>query len=42
MPLLIVLLAVRSVFEERALAARFPDYAAYAERFRFRFVPLVW
>jgi protein-S-isoprenylcysteine O-methyltransferase Ste14 len=41
-PLLVILLAVRSVFEERALANRFPEYAAYAARVRFRFVPLVW
>ncbi|WP_281806399.1 methyltransferase family protein [Methylocystis echinoides] len=41
-PLLVILLAIRSVFEERVLAERFPEYAAYAEKVRFRFVPLVW
>ncbi len=42
MPLLVILLAIRSFFEERALAERFPEYAAYAERVRYRFVPFVW
>jgi protein-S-isoprenylcysteine O-methyltransferase Ste14 len=41
-PLLVILPAVRSVFEERVLAERFPEYAAYAEKVRYRFVPLVW
>ncbi|QGM99810.1 methyltransferase family protein [Methylocystis parvus] len=41
-PLLVILLAVRSVFEERVLAERFPEYAAYAEKVRYRLVPFVW
>jgi len=41
-PVLVILLAIRAVFEERTLAERFPDYAAYAERVRYRFVPGVW
>ncbi|WP_442754254.1 methyltransferase family protein [Methylocystis sp. JAN1] len=41
-PLLVVVLAIRSVFEERMLGERFPDYAAYAEKVRYRFVPFVW
>jgi protein-S-isoprenylcysteine O-methyltransferase Ste14 len=41
-PLLVILLAIRSVFEERVLAQRFPEYAAYAENVRYRFVPLIW
>jgi protein-S-isoprenylcysteine O-methyltransferase Ste14 len=41
-PLLVILLAVRSVFEERVLAERFPEYAAYAEKVRYRFVPFIW
>ncbi|MGE5368130.1 MAG: methyltransferase family protein [Chloroflexota bacterium] len=40
--LLVVLLAIRSILEERALADRFPDYAAYREKVRYRFVPHVW
>jgi protein-S-isoprenylcysteine O-methyltransferase Ste14 len=39
---LILLLAVRSVFEERVLAARFPEYAAYREKVRYRFAPMIW
>jgi protein-S-isoprenylcysteine O-methyltransferase Ste14 len=39
---LIVLIAIRAVFEERTLAAELPGYAAYAERVRYRLVPLVW
>jgi protein-S-isoprenylcysteine O-methyltransferase Ste14 len=41
-PLLVVSFAVRAVLEERTLAARFPDYAGYAARVRYRFVPLIW
>jgi len=40
--LLIALIAIRAVLEERTLAAELPGYAAYAERVRYRLVPLVW
>ncbi|HEV3241829.1 MAG TPA: isoprenylcysteine carboxylmethyltransferase family protein [Methyloceanibacter sp.] len=41
-PLLIVVLAVRAVVEERTLKAELEGYADYAERVRYRFVPLLW
>jgi len=41
-PVVIVILAVRAVLEERALAARFADYAAYAARVRYRLIPMLW
>jgi protein-S-isoprenylcysteine O-methyltransferase Ste14 len=40
--LLIVVLAVRAVIEERALKAGFDGNADYADRVRYRFVPLLW
>jgi protein-S-isoprenylcysteine O-methyltransferase Ste14 len=40
--LLIVLIGVRAVLEERTLAAELPGYADYAARVRYRLVPLVW
>ncbi|MGJ0506570.1 MAG: methyltransferase family protein [Methylocystis sp.] len=41
-PPLVILLALRAIFEERTLADRFPEYAAYAERTKYRFAPGVW
>jgi protein-S-isoprenylcysteine O-methyltransferase Ste14 len=41
-PLLVALLGIRSVFEERTLTERFPEYAAYAEKVRYRLAPLIW
>ena len=41
-PVLVVAFAWRAVMEERTLAAQFPDYADYAARVRYRFIPLVW
>ncbi len=41
-PAQIVLLAIRAVFEERALADHFPEYSGYAARVRYRFAPFVW
>lgn len=41
-PLLVILLAIRSIFEERALADRFPEYAGYTEKVRYRFAPFLW
>jgi protein-S-isoprenylcysteine O-methyltransferase Ste14 len=40
--LLIVLFGVRSVLEERTLAAGLPGYAEYADSVRYRLVPKVW
>jgi protein-S-isoprenylcysteine O-methyltransferase Ste14 len=39
---MIVGFSFRAVLEERTLSAQFPDYADYAARVRYRFVPLVW
>jgi len=41
-PVLTMLLAIRAELEERALAEHFPEYGAYAEKVRYRFVPFVW
>jgi protein-S-isoprenylcysteine O-methyltransferase Ste14 len=41
-PLLIVLLAVRALMEERMLMAELDGYAAYARRVRYRLIPLIW
>jgi protein-S-isoprenylcysteine O-methyltransferase Ste14 len=41
-PAFVVGFGVRAVLEERMLKAQFPDYADYAARVRYRFVPLVW
>jgi protein-S-isoprenylcysteine O-methyltransferase Ste14 len=41
-PVIVAGFGVRSVLEERTLAAQFPDYADYAARVRYRFVPLIW
>jgi protein-S-isoprenylcysteine O-methyltransferase Ste14 len=40
--LLIVLFAVRAVWEEETLKSELQGYAAYAERVRFRLVPWIW
>jgi protein-S-isoprenylcysteine O-methyltransferase Ste14 len=40
--LLVVLLGVRAVLEERTLAAGLPGYADYAKRVRYRLIPRVW
>jgi protein-S-isoprenylcysteine O-methyltransferase Ste14 len=40
--LLVMLLAVRAVLEERTLAEELEGYRDYAARVRYRFVPLVW
>lgn len=39
---LVAVLAVRTVLEERELAQKLDGYAAYAARVRYRFVPFVW
>jgi protein-S-isoprenylcysteine O-methyltransferase Ste14 len=41
-PLLIALLALRALMEERVLTAELEGYAAYAERVRHRLIPLIW
>ncbi len=41
-PALVSLLAGRAVLEERMLAERFPEYAAYAEKVRYRLIPFIW
>ena len=41
-PLLIVLLAVRAVMEERTLARELDGYAEYTMRVRYRLIPMVW
>jgi len=40
--LMIVLIGVRAVLEERMLTAELEGYAEYAERVRYRLVPRVW
>ncbi|HLC09053.1 MAG TPA: isoprenylcysteine carboxylmethyltransferase family protein [Methyloceanibacter sp.] len=40
--LTLVVVGIRAVLEERLLAAELPGYADYAERVRYRLVPLVW
>jgi protein-S-isoprenylcysteine O-methyltransferase Ste14 len=41
-PLLIAVLAIRAVLEERTLKAELEGYAEYAKRVRHRFVPHLW
>jgi protein-S-isoprenylcysteine O-methyltransferase Ste14 len=41
-PLLVFLLAVRAVLEERTLMAELPGYPDYAARVRYRLVPMIW
>jgi protein-S-isoprenylcysteine O-methyltransferase Ste14 len=41
-PIIVLLLAVRAVKEERTLMAELPGYTDYAERVRYRLVPYVW
>ena len=41
-PALVAGLGLRAVLEERVLMAELEDYAAYARRVRWRFVPGIW
>jgi protein-S-isoprenylcysteine O-methyltransferase Ste14 len=41
-PVIILLLAVRAVMEERTLMAELPGYTDYVARVRYRLVPMVW
>jgi protein-S-isoprenylcysteine O-methyltransferase Ste14 len=40
--LMIVMLAIRAVLEERTLTAELEGYAAYANHVRYRLVPRLW
>lgn len=40
--LLLIELAIRSVYEEKTLVDSLPDYDTYRKRVRFRLVPYVW
>jgi protein-S-isoprenylcysteine O-methyltransferase Ste14 len=41
-PLLIAGMGWRAVMEERTLAQKLPGYAEYAQRVRWRLIPLIW
>lgn len=41
-PVIIAVLAVRAVMEERTLTAELPGYQEYATNVRYRLVPLLW
>jgi protein-S-isoprenylcysteine O-methyltransferase Ste14 len=41
-PLMIAVLAVRALMEERTLAAELEGYTEYAARVRYRLIPLIW
>jgi protein-S-isoprenylcysteine O-methyltransferase Ste14 len=41
-PILIAMLALRAVMEERMLRERLEGYADYAAHVRYRLVPLIW
>jgi protein-S-isoprenylcysteine O-methyltransferase Ste14 len=41
-PILVLLLAIRAVMEERTLTRELEGYADYARRVRYRFVPRIW
>jgi protein-S-isoprenylcysteine O-methyltransferase Ste14 len=40
--LMIVLMAVRALGEEKMLADEFEDYAPYKQKVRYRFIPFIW
>jgi len=40
--IIVLLLAIRAVMEERTLMAELPGYTDYAARVRYRFVPFIW
>jgi protein-S-isoprenylcysteine O-methyltransferase Ste14 len=40
--LLVVMVAVRAVMEERTLSEELPGYAAYMRKVRYRLIPYVW
>jgi protein-S-isoprenylcysteine O-methyltransferase Ste14 len=41
-PIFMLVLGIRAKIEERMLTAELEGYAAYADRVRYRFVPLLW
>ena len=41
-PVIVLLLAVRAVKEERTLMAELPGYTDYAARVRYRLIPMIW
>lgn len=41
-PLLVALMGVRAVMEERMLRAKLDGYADYAARVRYRLIPMIW
>jgi protein-S-isoprenylcysteine O-methyltransferase Ste14 len=41
-PLMVAMLAMRAVLEERVLASELPGYRDYAARVRYRLVPGIW
>jgi len=41
-PVIIAVLAIRAVMEERTLTAELPGYGEYATKVRYRLVPLLW
>jgi protein-S-isoprenylcysteine O-methyltransferase Ste14 len=41
-PVIVLLLAVRAVMEERMLMTELPGYMDYAVRVRYRLVPFIW
>jgi protein-S-isoprenylcysteine O-methyltransferase Ste14 len=41
-PVLVLLLAIRTVFEERLLERNLSGYREYQQRVRYRFFPFVW
>ena len=40
--IIVLLLAIRAVMEERTLMAELPGYSDYAARVRYRMIPMVW
>ena len=41
-PVMMAMLAIRAVLEERTLASGLPDYRDYAARVRYRLIPGIW
>lgn len=41
-PIIVLLLGVRAVMEERTLARELEGYAEYAARVRYRMIPMIW
>lgn len=41
-PIFMLVLGIRATMEERMLTAELEGYTDYADRVRYRFVPLLW